>query len=161
MQAQTKIKLGATAGLRLLPEGKADIILAEVLRFLKTYPFQLDDATGVTITRDDEEIALSELQPGDQVVLDEERNDDGTWSVTSLHVVLPHVGGIVTDVGGDSITVEQPEKAARGLFAPLLNSLNKKNPETFELPEEVRTYFEGVSTAKNGEFTEAVKPRTR
>jgi hypothetical protein len=59
------------------------------------------------------------------------------------------------------ITAEQPEKPARGLFAPLLNSLNKKNPETFELPEEIRNYFEGVSTANNGEFTEAVKPRTR
>ena len=49
MQTQTKIKLGATAGLRLLPEGKADVILDEVRKFLKTYPFQLDDATGVTI----------------------------------------------------------------------------------------------------------------
>jgi hypothetical protein len=67
------------------------------------------DATGVTITRGDEEIALSEIQPGDQVVLGEERNDDGTWSVTAIHVVLPHVGGIVTDVSADSITVEQPD----------------------------------------------------
>lgn len=49
MQAQTKIKLGATAGLRLLPEGKADVILDEVRKFLKQYPFQLDDTTGVTI----------------------------------------------------------------------------------------------------------------
>ena len=49
MQGKTKIKLGATAGLRLLPEGKADIILDEVRKFLKTYPFQLDEATGVTI----------------------------------------------------------------------------------------------------------------
>lgn len=58
-------------------------------------------------------------------------------------------------------TTEQPEKPARGLFAPLLNSLNKKNPQTFALPEYIRTYFEGVATAKNGEFTEAVKPKTR
>ena len=49
VQAKTKIKLGATAGLRLLPEGKADIILGEVRKYLKTYPFQLDNATGVTI----------------------------------------------------------------------------------------------------------------
>jgi Golgi nucleoside diphosphatase len=49
LQASTKIKLGATAGLRLLPEGKADIILDEVRKFLKQYPFQLDDKTGVTI----------------------------------------------------------------------------------------------------------------
>ena len=59
------------------------------------------------------------------------------------------------------ISTEQPEKPARGLFAPLLNSLNKKNPQTFALPEYIRNYFEGVATAKNGEFTEAVKPKTR
>jgi hypothetical protein len=47
------------------------------------------------------------------------------------------------------------------LFAPLLNSLNKKNPQTFALPESIRDYFEGVSTAKTGEFVEAVKPKTR
>lgn len=59
------------------------------------------------------------------------------------------------------ISTEQPEKPARGLFAPLLNSLNKSNPQTFALPEYIRGYFEGVATAKNGEFTEAVKPKTR
>ena len=48
-QASTKVKLGATAGLRLLPEGKADVILGEVRRFLRTYPFQLDAELGVTI----------------------------------------------------------------------------------------------------------------
>ena len=49
LQASTKVKLGATAGLRLLPEGKADVILGEVRKFLRTYPFQLDSELGVTI----------------------------------------------------------------------------------------------------------------
>ena len=41
--------LGATAGLRLLPEGKADTILKEVKAYLAASPFILHDATGVTI----------------------------------------------------------------------------------------------------------------
>ena len=49
MQAQTKVKLGATAGLRLLPGGKADKILAAVREYLRASPFQLDEAAGVTI----------------------------------------------------------------------------------------------------------------
>lgn len=49
MQAQTKVKLGATAGLRLLPGNKADRILDKVRDFLRASPFLLDEAAGVTI----------------------------------------------------------------------------------------------------------------
>ena len=49
LQAQTKIKLGATAGLRLLPDGKAEAILAAVKAYLSKSPFDLDPVTGVTI----------------------------------------------------------------------------------------------------------------
>jgi hypothetical protein len=67
------------------------------------------DATGVTITRGEDEIALSDLAAGEQVVLQEERADDGTWTLTGIHVVQPHAGGIVTAVDGDTITVEGPQ----------------------------------------------------
>ena len=43
------MKLGATAGLRLLPDGKADAILAAVRSYLARSPFELDQNTGVTI----------------------------------------------------------------------------------------------------------------
>ena len=49
MQSKTKIKLGATAGLRFLPGNKADQILAAVKTYLKTTPFILDPTEGVTI----------------------------------------------------------------------------------------------------------------
>ena len=59
------------------------------------------------------------------------------------------------------VTAEQPEKPARGLFAQLLVNLQKCNPSNFSLPQGIRTYFEGVSTDKNGSFVEAVNTRTR
>ena len=49
MQGKTKVKLGATAGLRLLPGGKADSILAAVKKYLQASPFLMDDKTGVTV----------------------------------------------------------------------------------------------------------------
>lgn len=49
VQKSTKVKLGATAGLRLLPEGKADHILAAVQDYLGSFPFILDPKDGVTI----------------------------------------------------------------------------------------------------------------
>lgn len=48
LQAATGISLRATAGLRLLPGGKADAILDAVREYLKKYPFQLKP-DGVSI----------------------------------------------------------------------------------------------------------------
>ncbi|EIE24311.1 apyrase [Coccomyxa subellipsoidea C-169] len=88
LQASTKIKLGATAGLRLLPEGKADIILGHVLKFLKTYPFQLDDKLGVTIL---------------------DGADEGAFAWLTLNYLLGHLGEAeektvaAIDLGGGSV----------------------------------------------------------
>ncbi|EME42272.1 hypothetical protein DOTSEDRAFT_73191 [Dothistroma septosporum NZE10] len=51
---------------------------------------------------------------------------------------------------------ESPEKPTRGLFAPLFGSLKKRNPTNFNLPEDIRAYFEGVSSDKNGGFVESM-----
>ncbi|KAI8110376.1 hypothetical protein M9435_002051 [Picochlorum sp. BPE23] len=42
-QTSTPIMVGATAGLRLLPDGKADVILDHVTQYLKEYPFKFDE----------------------------------------------------------------------------------------------------------------------
>lgn len=55
----------------------------------------------------------------------------------------------------------QPEKPQRGLFAPLLNGLKKRNPSNFALPQYIRDYYEGVQTDKTGSFVEAVTAKTR
>lgn len=59
------------------------------------------------------------------------------------------------------VTAEQPEKPPRGLFAPLISSLNKRNPATFSLPQTLREYFEGVATDRGGQYVEAVNSKTR
>lgn len=59
------------------------------------------------------------------------------------------------------VTSDQSDKIARGLFAPLLSSLRKRNPSNFQLPLSVRDYFEGVASDKNGAFIESVNTRTR
>ncbi|KAI9778113.1 MAG: hypothetical protein M1835_005003 [Candelina submexicana] len=52
-------------------------------------------------------------------------------------------------------------KHARGLFALLLNHLEKRNPVAYNLPLEVREYFEGVRTGEEGEYEESVTQRSR
>ncbi|KAI6791452.1 hypothetical protein KC332_g17675, partial [Hortaea werneckii] len=59
------------------------------------------------------------------------------------------------------VAAKQPEKPARGIFAPLLSSLKKRNPSNFMLPEELRERDQYVHTGKDGSFTESVNPKTR
>lgn len=85
--ASTPIMLGATAGLRLLPDGKADDILAEVRTWLRSYPFRFQD--------DDVKI-LSGV-------------DEGAFAWLTLNYLLGNLGRPLTetvaaiDLGGGSV----------------------------------------------------------
>jgi hypothetical protein len=62
--------------------------------------------TGDTaITKGGAKAALGDLKVGDTVRLGQKRNADGTWTVTTLAVVLPKTAGTVTAVGSDTITI--------------------------------------------------------
>jgi apyrase len=60
VQSSTPIMVGATAGLRLLPDGKADIILDHVRKYMKEYPFK-STADDVTILSGQSEGAFAWL----------------------------------------------------------------------------------------------------
>lgn len=59
------------------------------------------------ITKGGEPATIGDVKAGDVVRLGQKRNDDGTYTVTALAIVLPQVGGEVTAVTADSITVKQ------------------------------------------------------
>ena len=63
------------------------------------------DATGATITRDGSTIAVGDLAVGDQILLRQERQADGTFKVTTIRVILPKVAGTVTAVAASSLTL--------------------------------------------------------
>ncbi|HXG25474.1 MAG TPA: DUF5666 domain-containing protein [Candidatus Binatia bacterium] len=73
-----------------------------------------DDWTR-TITVDDgteyrkagEEITLGDLKVGDTIAFRQTREDDGTWTIDAITVVLPRLGGEVTAIDGSTITVER------------------------------------------------------
>ncbi len=63
------------------------------------------DAAGATITRDGAKIAVADLAVGDEIVLRQKRQADGTFTVTAIQVILPKVSGLVTDVAASSLTL--------------------------------------------------------
>jgi Domain of unknown function (DUF5666) len=57
------------------------------------------------ITKGGQPATLADVMVGDTVRFAETKNDDGTWTITALAVVLPQTAGTVTAVGNDSITI--------------------------------------------------------
>lgn len=64
-------------------------------------------AATTELTKGGQAIKAGDLAVGDEVRIAQERNDDGTYTVTAIHVVLPVTGGKVTAVDSDSITLER------------------------------------------------------
>ncbi len=63
------------------------------------------DATGATVTKDGETVAVSDLEVGDTIVFRETRNADGTYATTAIMVIQPTVAGTVASVSGSTVTV--------------------------------------------------------
>lgn len=63
--------------------------------------------SSTTITKGGQTIALGDLAVGDKIVFGETKASDGSYTIDQIRVVLPVIGGQVTAVGTDSITVDQ------------------------------------------------------
>ncbi|HEY6014684.1 MAG TPA: hypothetical protein VIU37_11775, partial [Candidatus Limnocylindrales bacterium] len=63
--------------------------------------------SSTTITKGGQTIALGDLAVGDQIVFGETKASDGSYTIDQIRVVMPVIGGQVTAVGTDSITVDQ------------------------------------------------------
>ena len=70
-----------------------------------TRTITVDD--GTTYTRAGEDITVADLAVGDTIGFRQTLEDDGTWTIDAIAVILPHVGGEVTAVDGSTVTVEQ------------------------------------------------------
>jgi uncharacterized protein DUF5666 len=63
--------------------------------------------SGTTYSKSGDTIALGDLAVGDQIGFRQTLESNGSWSIDSIAVILPHVGGEVTKVDGSTITVTQ------------------------------------------------------
>ena len=63
--------------------------------------------SGTTYSKSGATIALGDLAVGDQVGFRQTKETDGTFTIDSIVVVLPHLGGEITAIDGSTITVTQ------------------------------------------------------
>jgi hypothetical protein len=62
-----------------------------------------------TITRAGQTIGIADLKVGDEVRFQQQRNADGTFTVSAIEVVLPRVTGQVSATTSDTITVQRAD----------------------------------------------------
>jgi hypothetical protein len=63
--------------------------------------------SSTTITKGGATITVGDLAVGDAIRFAQDKATDGTYTVTDIVVVLPHVGGEVTAINGNTLTVTQ------------------------------------------------------
>ena len=113
-QATTRVMVGATAGLRLLPDGKADLILAEVRAWLGKRPFKVgagvvdgwvSGGAGASCSGLSDAsrhawppTACPQFAPEDVKILS--GVDEGAFAWLTLNYLLGKLGGGEHDTGG-------------------------------------------------------------
>ncbi len=81
----------------------SDLSLATVDGWTRT--IRVDD--GTTFSESGDEISLADIAVGDEIAFRQTREDDGSWTIDAIAVILPHLGGEVTAVDGSTITITQ------------------------------------------------------
>jgi hypothetical protein len=62
--------------------------------------------SGTTYAKGGATIALGDLKVGDEIGFRETKESDGSYTIDSVAVILPHAGGEVTAISGSTITVK-------------------------------------------------------
>jgi Domain of unknown function (DUF5666) len=65
--------------------------------------------SGTTYSKGGATIALNDLKVGDEIGFREKHESNGSWTIDSIVVILPHAGGEVSKISGSTITVTAPD----------------------------------------------------
>jgi hypothetical protein len=68
--------------------------------------------SGTTYSKSGDTIALDDLAGGDEIGFRQTLEDDGSWTIDSIAVIMPHAGGEVTGVSGTTIAVKGRDGAS-------------------------------------------------
>ena len=73
------------------------------------------DDTAATITKAGQTVQASALAVSDSIMFDQTRQSDGTYKITAIRVVLPHVDGTVQSVSGSTVTLTLRDKTTKAI----------------------------------------------
>ena len=107
------------------------------------------DAAGVEITRGGATIAVGDLAVGDEIVLRQKRQADGSFKVTAITVILPKVAGLVSDVAasGFTLTTRDGTKVAVKLTSSTTYRLGKEKADKSVVVDGMQAVATGTKAA--------------
>lgn len=74
--------------------------------------------SDTVITKGGVAIKAGDLNVGDPIAFRQVRNTDGSYKVTEIRVLVPHVGGVVTAVGSGSLTIKLKDGSSKTITLP-------------------------------------------
>ena len=107
------------------------------------------DAAGVEVTRGGATIAVGDLAVGDEIVLRQKRQADGSFKVTAITVILPKVVGLVSDVAasGFTLTTRDGTKVAVKLTSSTTYRLGKEKADKSVVVDGMQAVATGTKAA--------------
>jgi hypothetical protein len=73
------------------------------------------DDSAATITKAGQAVQAAALAVSDSITFDQTRQSDGTYKITAIRVVLPHVDGTVQSVSGSTVTLTLRDKTTKDI----------------------------------------------
>jgi hypothetical protein len=132
---------------------------------------ETEDGWTRTITVDDEteysksgdEISLADIAVHDRIAFRQTLEDDGTWTIDAIAVILPHVGGEVTAIDGSTITVERRDGTTSSITVSGDTTYQVNGDDATLADVEVGMVLIAEGTEDDGSFTatevKAAEPR--
>ena len=110
--------------------------------------------SDVKITKGGEAAALADLEVGDVIRLGQKHNDDGSWTVTGIAIVLPRAAGIVTAVSADTITITVRGGTSQTIHTTSATKYHRDRDDGTRADVKVGSIIGAVGDrAKDGTFT--------
>ncbi len=115
------------------------------------------DTTGATVTNAGQTVAASTLTVGESITFDQTRQSDGSYTITAIRVVLPHVDGTVQSVAaGTSITVKQRDGTTKDIAVNGSTTYKLAGAASSLSAVTVGAQVDAQGTTSNGTFTAAL-----
>ncbi len=111
------------------------------------------DGAGATVSKGGQTVDISTLKVGDSIAFSQTRQADGTFKITAIQVVLPHVQGTVKSVSGLNVTLTQRDGTEKVIVVTTSTTYKLAGAASTAAALTVGAQVDAQGTTTGGTFT--------